>query len=152
MAPITLWVALGPWLIHQRGVAPYLWATGLAGLLLWWGLRDRRGTPVNLGMAGFALTVLVFYFSDVMDRLGRTVTAAAAIRALELRFPLPPAAVTEVFAASYGPSATALRMLDADGACRLRRALTRLWHDHNRAGDGTTTLVAEYLELVGRVR
>lgn len=72
MAPITLWVALGPWLIHQRGVAPYLWATGLAGLLLWWGVRDRRRTPVNLGMAGFALTVLVFYFSDVMDRLGRS--------------------------------------------------------------------------------
>ena len=52
MAPIALWVAIGPWLIHQRGVAPYLWATGLAGLLLWWGLRDRRSTPVNLGMAG----------------------------------------------------------------------------------------------------
>lgn len=72
IAPIALWVAVGPWLIHQRGVAPYLWATGLAGLLLWWGLRDRRSTPVNLGMAGFALTVLVFYFSDVMDRLGRS--------------------------------------------------------------------------------
>jgi hypothetical protein len=72
MAPIALWVAIGPWLIRQRGVVPYLWAVGLAGLLLWWGLRDRRSTPVNLAMAGFALTVLVFYFSDVMDRLGRS--------------------------------------------------------------------------------
>lgn len=72
MAPIAAWVVIGPWLIHQRGVAPYLWAAGLAGLLLWWGLRDRRSTPVNLAMAGFALTVLVFYFSDVMDRLGRS--------------------------------------------------------------------------------
>jgi uncharacterized membrane protein len=72
MAPLALWVAIGPWAIHQRGVAPYLWAAGLAGLLLWWGIRDRRGTLVNLGMAGFALTVLIFYFSDVMDRLGRS--------------------------------------------------------------------------------
>lgn len=72
MAPIALWVAIGPWVLHQHGVAPYLWAAGLAGLVVWWGLRDRRSAPVNLGMAGFALTVLVFYFSDVMDRLGRS--------------------------------------------------------------------------------
>ncbi|HET7424073.1 MAG TPA: DUF2157 domain-containing protein [Gemmatimonadales bacterium] len=72
MVPITVWVAIGPWAIHQRGPAPYLWAVGLAGFLLWWGLRDRRSTLVNLGVAGFALTVLIFYFSDVMDRLGRS--------------------------------------------------------------------------------
>jgi uncharacterized membrane protein len=58
--------------MHQRGVAPYLWAAGVAALLIWWGLRDRRGSRINLGMAGFALTVTVFYFSDVMDRLGRS--------------------------------------------------------------------------------
>jgi len=72
MVPITVWVAIGPWAIHQRGPAPHLWAVGLAGFLLWWGLRDRRSTLVNLGVAGFALTVLIFYFSDVMDRLGRS--------------------------------------------------------------------------------
>ncbi len=72
MAPMALGVAIGPWAMHQGGVAPYLWAAGLAGLLLWWGLRDRRSTLVNLGMAGFALTILIFYFSDVMDRLGRS--------------------------------------------------------------------------------
>src|SRR3954454_13139614 len=71
MAPIAAWVVIGPWLIHQRGVAPYLWAAGLAGLLLWWGLRDRRSTPVNLAMAGFALTVLVFYFFYLIGRPGR---------------------------------------------------------------------------------
>jgi uncharacterized membrane protein len=74
MVPAALWVGVGPWLIHQRGVAPYLWAAGLAGLLIWWGVRDRRTSRINLGMAGFALTVSVFYFSDVMDRLGRSVS------------------------------------------------------------------------------
>jgi uncharacterized membrane protein len=72
MLPAAAWVGAGPWLIHQRGVAPYFWAAGLAGLLIWWGFRDRRSLPINLGMAGFALTVTVFYFSDVMDRLGRS--------------------------------------------------------------------------------
>jgi uncharacterized membrane protein len=72
MVPAALWVSAGPWLMHQRGVAPYLWAAGVAALLIWWGLRDRRGSRINLGMAGFALTVTVFYFSDVMDRLGRS--------------------------------------------------------------------------------
>jgi uncharacterized membrane protein len=72
MVPVAAWVAAGPWLIHQRGVAPYLWAAGASALLIWWGLRDRRGSQINLGMAGFALTVTVFYFSDVMDRLGRS--------------------------------------------------------------------------------
>jgi uncharacterized membrane protein len=72
MAPAAVWVGAAPWLIHQRGVAPYLWAAGAAALLIWWGLRDRRGSRINLGMAGFALTVALFYFSDVMDRLGRS--------------------------------------------------------------------------------
>ena len=72
MVPAALWVGTGPWLVHQRGVAPYLWSAGVAALLIWWGLRDRRGSRINLGMAGFALTVTVFYFSDVMDRLGRS--------------------------------------------------------------------------------
>jgi uncharacterized membrane protein len=72
LAPAAVWAGLGPFLMHQRGVAPYLWAMGLAAFLIWWGLRDRRGVRINLGMAGFALTVTVFYFSDVMDRLGRS--------------------------------------------------------------------------------
>jgi uncharacterized membrane protein len=72
MVPVVAWVGAGPWLIHQRGVAPYIWSAGVAGLLVWWGLRDRRGSRINLGMAGFALTVTVFYFSNVMDRLGRS--------------------------------------------------------------------------------
>jgi uncharacterized membrane protein len=53
-------------------LGPYLWA-GLGALgLVGWGLFERRPERINLGVAGFALTVVIFYFSDVMDKLGRS--------------------------------------------------------------------------------
>jgi hypothetical protein len=48
-----------------------LCAVGAAGLVVW-GIREQRPERINLGMAGFALTVTIFYFSDVMDKLGRS--------------------------------------------------------------------------------
>ncbi len=45
-------------------------ALGAIGLIAW-GLKEARKERINLGVAGFALTVLVFYFSNVMDKLGR---------------------------------------------------------------------------------
>ena len=53
-------------------LGPYFWA-GLGALgLIGWGLLERRRERINLGVAGFALTVVIFYFSDVMDKLGRS--------------------------------------------------------------------------------
>lgn len=50
----------------------YLWCgLGAAGLVAW-GMHERRGERVNFGMAAFALTILFFYFSSVMDKLGRS--------------------------------------------------------------------------------
>ncbi|HET9725432.1 MAG TPA: DUF2157 domain-containing protein, partial [Gemmatimonadales bacterium] len=69
---LAAWTALGPILAAQRGVVPYVWAAGLSLGLIAWGVIDRRAERINLGVAGFALTVLVFYFSSVMDRLGRS--------------------------------------------------------------------------------
>jgi uncharacterized membrane protein len=55
---------------HELG--PYgLCALGAIGLIAW-GLKDARKERINLGVAGFALTVLSFYFSTVMDKLGRS--------------------------------------------------------------------------------
>jgi uncharacterized membrane protein len=53
-----------------------LCALGSAGLIAW-GLLEARGERVNLGVAGFALTVLFFYFSTLMDKLGRSVALIA---------------------------------------------------------------------------
>ncbi len=43
-------------------------ATGL----VFWGLQEQRRERINLGVAGFAITIIVFYFSSVMDKLGRS--------------------------------------------------------------------------------
>jgi uncharacterized membrane protein len=39
--------------------------------LAYWGVRERRAERINLGVASFALTVIVFYFSNLMDKLDR---------------------------------------------------------------------------------
>lgn len=50
-----------------------LFAAGSVGIVLW-GLRDGAALSVNVGVAGFALSVLVFYFaSDLFTKLGRSV-------------------------------------------------------------------------------
>src|SRR5205085_5744802 len=55
-----------------NSLGPYLWA-GVGALgIVGWGLLERRSERINLGVAGFALTVIIFYFSDVMDKLGRS--------------------------------------------------------------------------------
>jgi Predicted membrane protein (DUF2157). len=53
-----------------------LCALGSAGLIAW-GLLESRSERVNLGVAGFALTVLFFYFSTLMDKLGRSASLIA---------------------------------------------------------------------------
>jgi uncharacterized membrane protein len=55
-----------------RQLGPYgICALGSIGLIAW-GLKEARKERINLGVAGFALTVLFFYFSAVMDKLGRS--------------------------------------------------------------------------------
>ena len=61
-------------LLHYawRQLGPYgMCALGSIGLIAW-GLKETRKERINLGVAGFALTVLFFYFSAVMDKLGRS--------------------------------------------------------------------------------
>ena len=55
-----------------RALGPFLWyALGSVGMIAW-GLYEQRKERVNFGIAGFALSVLAFYFSSVMDKLGRS--------------------------------------------------------------------------------
>ncbi len=65
--------ATGPLRVYAwDSLGPYFWA-GLGALgLIGWGLLERRRERINLGIAGFAVTIVIFYFSDVMDKLGRS--------------------------------------------------------------------------------
>jgi SAM-dependent methyltransferase len=88
----------------------------------------------------------------VRERLGSGVRSLTCTRrTLELRFPFPPAAVTELFATCYGPTVTTLRATDPAGASRLREELTNLFQQYNLATDGTTAVSGEYLDVQARV-
>ena len=90
--------------------------------------------------------------ASVRARFGDGVTSLTCTRrTLELRFPFPPARVTELFATSYGPTVTTLRAAGPEGARRLREEITRLFQQHNVATDGTTAVVGEYLDVQARV-
>jgi hypothetical protein len=72
-AVATAWVLLLLWMSAWR--EPLLlhawWALGGLGLAAW-GVRESRVERINLGAAVFAVTVGFFYFSSVMDKLGRS--------------------------------------------------------------------------------
>jgi uncharacterized membrane protein len=50
-----------------------LCALGAVGLVAW-GVYEKRKERVNLGVAGFAIAVLFFYFDSFMGKLGRSVS------------------------------------------------------------------------------
>jgi uncharacterized membrane protein len=47
-----------------------LYAAAAAGLV-WWGVDERHRLRINLGVLGFALNVLAFYYGSVLDKLDR---------------------------------------------------------------------------------
>lgn len=63
------------------------------------------------------------------------------------RYPLPPAEVVEFFRKFYGPTQRSFDALDAGGQAALRQDLEALRSERNRAGDGTTHVEGEYLEV-----
>ena len=69
-------------------------------------------------------------------------------RVYPFNYPFPPSEVVEFFRAYYGPVHKAFSTLDAEKQSALRRDLEQLWTEHNTATDGTTSLEAEYLEVV----
>ena len=79
----ALWVALICTIpSDDRGVLAWIWRSlgayllGVAGslALVWAGMVEKRKERINLGVAGVAVSVAAFYFSTVMDKLGRSVS------------------------------------------------------------------------------
>lgn len=50
----------------------YLWVAAGACALCWWGVHDNRKLFINYGTVIFALNLVVFYYSDVLDKMGRS--------------------------------------------------------------------------------
>ena len=69
-------------------------------------------------------------------------------RDLIMAFPMAPPAAVEFFRTWYGPTHRAFASLDIAGQAALRHDLEQLWSDHNLAGNGSTRIAAEYLEVI----
>lgn len=69
-------------------------------------------------------------------------------RMYPFHYPFSPAEVVEFFRLYYGPVHKGFAALDGEKQAALRRDLEQLWSDHNTASDGTTSLEAEYLEVI----
>jgi uncharacterized membrane protein len=50
----------------------HMLVAAFAVFLIWWGTRQTSKALVNLGIAGFAVSVAWFYFSDILDKVGRS--------------------------------------------------------------------------------
>ncbi|MBZ5626690.1 MAG: SAM-dependent methyltransferase, partial [Acidobacteriia bacterium] len=86
----------------------------------------------------------------VRERLGKGLSELNLIRRhYTFSYPFPPSEVVEFFRLYYGPINQAFASLDVDGREHLRRELEALWSAHNRAGTHCTTVLAEYLEVIG---
>lgn len=58
---------------HQEPrITLYLLVAAVCVLLAWWGVREASRAVVNFAIVAFALTVMWFYFSSLMDKLGRS--------------------------------------------------------------------------------
>src|ERR1035438_7610816 len=74
----ALWVVGLSFLAEARWeILLYAWCALGAAAMVAWGIYEFRAERINLGMAGFALTIVFFFFSSVMDKLGRSASLMA---------------------------------------------------------------------------
>ena len=74
----ALWVVGLSFLAEARlEIEIYAWCALGAAAMVAWGIYEFRAERINLGMAGFALTIVFFFFSSVMDKLGRSASLMA---------------------------------------------------------------------------
>jgi uncharacterized membrane protein len=58
--------------VQEPTLAAYALVALFAVFLCAWGVRMASKALVNLGIVGFAITVAWFYFSDIFDKVGRS--------------------------------------------------------------------------------
>lgn len=88
--------------------------------------------------------------TTVRERFGNGLSDLSLVRRqYTFSYPFPPSEVVEFFRLYYGPINQAFASLDAGGRDVLHQELEALWSSHNRAGTDCTTVLAEYLEVIG---
>jgi uncharacterized membrane protein len=60
------------WTRNEPNIAAHVLVAAYAVFLIWWGVRQASKALVNLGIVGFAIAVAWFYFSDIFDKVGRS--------------------------------------------------------------------------------
>jgi uncharacterized membrane protein len=56
----------------EPNILAHALVAAFAIFIIWWGVRQSSKALVNLGIVGFAITVVWFYFSDILDKFGRS--------------------------------------------------------------------------------
>jgi len=88
--------------------------------------------------------------TTVRERLGGGLSDLSLVRRhYTFSYPFPPSEVVEFFRLYYGATNQAFAALDGEGRESLLQELEALWSSHNRAGRECTTVLAEYLEVIG---
>jgi uncharacterized membrane protein len=57
---------------HEPNLAAHALVAAFTVFITWWGVRQTSKALVNLGVVGFAIAVGWFYFSDIFDKVGRS--------------------------------------------------------------------------------
>ena len=57
---------------NEPNLAAHALVAAFAVFIIWWGVRQASRALVNLGIVGFAIAVGWFYFSDIFDKVGRS--------------------------------------------------------------------------------
>jgi len=57
---------------NEPNLAAHALVAAFAVFIIWWGVRQASKALVNLGIVGFAIAVGWFYFSDIFDKVGRS--------------------------------------------------------------------------------
>jgi uncharacterized membrane protein len=57
---------------NEPNLAAHALVAAFALFIIWWGVRQASKALVNLGIVGFAIAVGWFYFSDIFDKIGRS--------------------------------------------------------------------------------
>ncbi|MGA2170388.1 MAG: DUF2157 domain-containing protein [Terracidiphilus sp.] len=61
------------WYPHSGpNLAAHALVAAFTVFIIWWGVRQTSRALVNLGIVGFAIAVVWFYFSDIFDKVGRS--------------------------------------------------------------------------------